>query len=62
VGSAGEVGMRTIYIEFSEENFITLRKGKGWISCQIHCHFLNFDRLVTIYIEPEDRNFFIDVQ
>jgi len=50
---------RTVHVEFSEDNFITLKKGKGWISCQISVRFLNFVRLITIYIEPRDRSFFV---
>jgi len=50
---------RTVHVEFSEDNFITLKKGEGWISCQISVCFLNFDRLITVYIEPRDRSFFV---
>ncbi len=52
--------MRQIYLRRGAF-FILLSLARRWFSFQVHHHFGNFDKLLTLHIDPEERVFSLDV-
>lgn len=43
------------------EFIILLSIARRWFTIQIHHHFRNFDKLLTLHVDPEDWVFSLDV-
>ena len=54
------VSGRHVFLD-AGEFWLTWTLGKGWFSFQIHLHVWSFDKMVTVYACPRDREFYVGV-